>query len=462
MKLPPAKVWLAAAAVVLVLLALGYWWNRQPGALARRLARYRAAGQPATLAELDTWYAAVPDAENVQVALLEADSAWRSTGNPNLVTAPNGPRNPARGEAWPPALREAAQAELASNAVPLAEIHAALHRPRSRYPGSLKTFLSSGPSLMHLSNVKQVTRNLGLEARWAAETGDPERAGNALLAQLGAAHTLEEEPLLICYLVRIALNAIAIDAAERVLSRTELPEASLLRLQAAFAAGEAPNSLARAFIGERCLALDELGRPAAQMFSAFAAPAGPGAPAGNSLPLVPLMLAQLYELSGLKRQDGDFYLDRLDELVAAAAGPQSALSARQEQLAAQVAGLNTWRGRLRPLSRMSLPSLHNVLPKELRWVATLRCAQTAMALERWRLAHGGALPASLNELVPQYLAAVPEDPMDGKPLKYRTLASSPGYVVYSLGEDGTDDGGKERVSGSGKTNGWDYTFTVAR
>ena len=43
MKLPPAKVWLAAAAVVLVLLALGYWWNRQPGALARRLARYRAA-----------------------------------------------------------------------------------------------------------------------------------------------------------------------------------------------------------------------------------------------------------------------------------------------------------------------------------------------------------------------------------------------------------------------------------
>jgi hypothetical protein len=460
-KLPPAKVWLAAAALLLVLLAVGFWWNRQPGAMAQRLARYRAAGQPTTLAELDAWYAAVPDAENALVALLEADAAWRSTGNPNLITAPNGPRNPARGEAWPPALREAAQAELSSNAAPLAEIHAALQRPRSRFPGSFTAVINS-TFLAHLSTVKQVARNLGLEARWAAETGDSERAANALLAELGVVRTLEKEPFIINYLVRIAVDAIAVENASQVLSRTALSEASLRRLQAALAAAEAPESLARAFIGERCLALDELGRPAGQMFSAFAAPAGPGTPSGNSLPLVPLMLGQFYDLSGLKRQDGDFYLDRLDELIAAAAGPRSVLPAKQDQLAAQVASLTTWRGRLRPLSRMSLPSLHGVLPKELRWVATLRCAQTAMALERWRLAHGGTLPASLNELAPQYLTAVPEDPLAGKSLRYRTLAPNPGYVVYSLGEDGTDDGGKERVFGAGKTNGWDYTFIVNR
>ncbi len=461
MKLPRAKVWLAAAAVSAVLLVVLMVCNRRTGSLTQRLARYRAANQPTTMAELDAWCAAVPDADNALAGLLEADAAWRSSNDPNLITAPNAVRNPSRGEVWPAVFREAAEAELASNAGPLAQIHAALQRPRSRYPGTLKAGMS-GTFLAHLGPLKQATRNLGLEARWAAEAGDSDRAGNALLAQLGTARTLEGEPLLIGYLVRIALNAIAIDAAERVLSRMPLPEASLLRLQVACAAAEAPDSLTRAFIGERCLALDELGKPTAQMFAAFATPAGPGTPTGNSLPLVPLMLAQLYDLSGLKRQDSDFYLDRLDEIIQAAAGSRSALPAKQQQLEARLDSLNTWRGKLRPLSRMTLPSLHRVLPKELRSVATLRCAQAAMAIERWRLAHGGALPASLNELAPQYLSAVSEDPMDGKPLKYRTLAPAPGYVVYSIGEDGTDDGGTERVPASGKTNGWDYTFTVNR
>ena len=461
MKLPRAKVWLAAAAVSAVLLVVLVVCNRRTGSLTQRLDRYRAAGQPTTMAELDAWYGAVPDADNAQVALLEADAAWRRINDPNLVTGPNGPRFPARGEAWAPALREAARVELASNAVPLAKIHAALQHPRGRYAGSLKAGIA-GAYLTHLSALKQVGRNVGLEARWAAEVGDPERAADGLLAELGVARRLEDEPVVISYLVRIAVNAVAIESAERVLSRTPRPEASLQRLQQAFTAAEAPDSLARAFIGERCFALDELGQPAAQMFSAFAAPAGPGTPSGNSLPLVPLMLAKLYELSGLKRQDGDFYLDRLDELAEAAAGPRSALPTKQQQLAAHVASLNTWRGRLRPLSRQELPIMQNVMPKVLRSIATLRCAQTAMAIERWRLAHGGALPATLAELAPQYLAAVPEDPMDGKPLKYRTLAPAPGYVVYSLGEDGTDDGGTERVPASGKTNGWDYTFTVNR
>ena len=448
MKLPRVKGWWLAAALLVVLIVGFACLNRRPKALDQRLARYRAAGQPTTLAELDAWYRAVPEAENAAPELLEAIAAWRHLDRNNPVLPANGSSHPNPDAAW----LASAGAELASNAVPLAQIHAALDRPRSRYPVSLLAGAAS--SIAHVASAKQVAQQLSSEARFAAETGDPERATTALLAMLRTARTLEEEPLLISYLVRIALNAIAIDATQAVISRSPLNEAGLRRLQQAFVAAESTNHIARAIAGERCLILDALNQPALKMFTAFAAP-------GNSSPqLFPMIFARLYDLSGLKGDDFSFCLDRLDDLADGVARPRSDATAPQHELQVQIDSLSSWRGRLRPISRQTLPSFVKVLSKDLRSVATLRCAQTALAVERWRLAHAGSLPPSLNAMVPEYLAAVPEDPMDGKPLKYRTL--SPGYVVYSLGEDGTDDGGKERVPGSGVTKGWDYTFTVTR
>ncbi len=447
-KLSRAKGWWLAAALLVVLIAGFAWLHRRPKAMDQRLARYRAAGLPATLAELDAWYRAVPDAENAAPELLEAIAAWRHLDSNTPVLPANGSGHPNPGAAW----LASAGAELTSNAVPLAQIHAALERPRSRYPVNLQA--GAALSFSHLAPAKQVAQQLASEARFAAETGDPERAATALLATLRTARTLEEEPLLISYLVRLADNAIAIDATQAVISRGPLSESGLHRLQQAFVAAESTNHLARAIAGERCLILDALNQPALKMFTAFAAP-------GNSSPqLFPMIFARLYDLSGLKGDDLGFCLDRLDDLANGVARPRSEAIAPQQELQAQIDSLSSWRGRLRPLSRQTLPAFVKVLGKDLRSVATLRCAQTALAIERWRLAHGGSLPPSLNALVPEYLAAVPEDPMDGKPLKYRVL--SPGYVVYSLGEDGTDDGGKERVPGSGVTKGWDYTFTVAR
>lgn len=46
-------------------------------------------------------------------------------------------------------------------------------------------------------------------------------------------------------------------------------------------------------------------------------------------------------------------------------------------------------------------------------------------------------PLSLDELVPIYLPAVPQDPFDGKPLRY----DAPKKILYSVGEDLIDGGG---------------------
>jgi hypothetical protein len=65
--------------------------------------------------------------------------------------------------------------------------------------------------------------------------------------------------------------------------------------------------------------------------------------------------------------------------------------------------------------------------------------RTAIALERYRLAHH-AYPAALRDLVPALLHEIPMDGMDGHDLRYR-LNPDGTYLLYSVGEDGVDNGG---------------------
>lgn len=112
-------------------------------------------------------------------------------------------------------------------------------------------------------------------------------------------------------------------------------------------------------------------------------------------------------------------------------------------------------------SGLLLPAYGNVSIRDAKMLAQARTTETALAVERFRLAHR-TLPKKLDDLVPQFLSAVPEDPFDGLPLRYRNLER--GYVVYSVGADGQDNGGRERppdAKSSDKTP-YDITFTVER
>jgi hypothetical protein len=68
-----------------------------------------------------------------------------------------------------------------------------------------------------------------------------------------------------------------------------------------------------------------------------------------------------------------------------------------------------------------------------------RCTRVAVSVERFRRDHAGALPATLQDLVPTYLASVPLDPLSGAPLLYRTNPEA--YTIYSIGTNQQDDGG---------------------
>ena len=63
-------------------------------------------------------------------------------------------------------------------------------------------------------------------------------------------------------------------------------------------------------------------------------------------------------------------------------------------------------------------------------------------------------------MVPGYLEAVPEDPFDGKELRYKKL--EPGYVVYSVGDDLEDQGGLSRNELDDRNDPHDWPFRVLK
>jgi hypothetical protein len=90
------------------------------------------------------------------------------------------------------------------------------------------------------------------------------------------------------------------------------------------------------------------------------------------------------------------------------------------------------------LTRLIVPSLTRFLTQEDLAVAHHAEAQTAIAITRYRLAHG-AFPPQLGALGPDYLDDMPVDPFDGKPLRFVVKADK--CLIYSVGPDGKDDGG---------------------
>ena len=89
---------------------------------------------------------------------------------------------------------------------------------------------------------------------------------------------------------------------------------------------------------------------------------------------------------------------------------------------------------------MMIPAMDRAVELEVLSFARLRAARTAIVVRRFGLAYG-RYPETLDELVPEYLEAVMVDPIDGQALRYRIVDN--GFVVYSIGDNGIDDGGQD-------------------
>jgi len=91
------------------------------------------------------------------------------------------------------------------------------------------------------------------------------------------------------------------------------------------------------------------------------------------------------------------------------------------------------------LTLLLAPAYGTALKAFARNAARCECVDTALAAELYRR-QNGSWPPGLEELVPKYLPAVPVDPFTGQSLKF--IVADDEFKVYSVGEDGKEDGGK--------------------
>jgi hypothetical protein len=91
------------------------------------------------------------------------------------------------------------------------------------------------------------------------------------------------------------------------------------------------------------------------------------------------------------------------------------------------------------LGTLLMPSVKQALTAQDRSASRVQLTQTMLAIAEFQRREG-TFPPSLAALSPQYLAAVPDDLLTGKPFRYTSDGSS--YRLYSFGANQRDDNGR--------------------
>jgi hypothetical protein len=92
-----------------------------------------------------------------------------------------------------------------------------------------------------------------------------------------------------------------------------------------------------------------------------------------------------------------------------------------------------------------LPAMDRVVVTKSKSECRRVVLQLQVGLRQFQL-DKGSFPQTIEELVPGYLPGIPTDPFDGQPLRYDPERK----IIYSVGENGTDEGGSEVL-----LKGWD-------
>lgn len=146
------------------------------------------------------------------------------------------------------------------------------------------------------------------------------------------------------------------------------------------------------------------------------------------------------------------FLDRYEADLAAALkkGPVD----RRAHLAALERKTVTSRN---PIIGALMPAVSRCHLQLLEEEARMGLAKAAVALRRHALVKGSA-PARLEDLVPEFLPGVPVDPFGGSPLKL--AVGTGGFLLYSVGPDLDDDGGRAAADPSDASADGDLVWTV--
>lgn len=411
--------------------------------LQARIDAIRAAGYPVTCAELDKWYTIPENVENAAYTLMDAFSYYKlwnkeeSESLPVIGRAELPPRTEPLGEEMKALITQ----YIADNNEALSLLHEAAAIEHSRYPIDLSAGFETNWN--YLTEMRKAVFLLKLEAILHAENGNGKLAIRSAISIFGIARSLAKEPATISQLVRSAYQSLATSTIEYCINRADLTDEQLVELIESLQNTERISDISCAFIGERCMGL-----------SFFKSPETVNPDLIDGIPFRPILA--LYGALGLTDADTIIFLDLMDGYIKSAQLP---LHKRLEAVTVVDAKLQST-SQVHLLLHIMMPALLRITNIDIRNIAQLQTARVGLVIERYRLSTG-RLPDALSDLVPAYLGSVPKDPFDGNELRYKKLEA--GFVVYSIGEDLSDDDGKEKPSRRTKESpNWDVTFIVER
>ena len=416
---------------LLLMLAVGaaaylYWRQGVHRRLAEALAELDAADPGWRLEDIEKARAEVPEAENSARVTVAVNRLLPERWPPPDFAEPF--------DELPAGVRLGAE-QLARLAKGLDEVRPAVEEarrlvalPRGRHRitylrNPLDTILNDQ------ERVRQVVALLEYDALRLAHEGRADDAVRSCQAELNAGRSLGDEPFLVSQLVRIACVHRACRAAERALGLGEPGPAVLAALQRLLEDEDRHPGLLIGARGER--GIDHA------LFEAMEEGRMTTGELGGKANSPPSLTESLFgfAIRDRFRVEHPLMLDLIGRRVAAVRELPIHQQAETEQhFEAEGRAVPSWA----ILTPLILPAASKLGEASRRKHAHVRSLAALLAAERYRRAKG-RWPASLAELVPEFLAAVPADPYDGAPLRYRRLDD--GVTAYAVGADRVDDGG---------------------
>lgn len=343
----------------------------------------------------------------------------------------------------------------------LDSLHSALAQPECRTSVDWRLgFKAPMPSLVQY---KQGARALAAAALLAARNGDKTEALRHLADLRRLESALASERLLISQLVRMASASIGLSTAWDLAQRGDWTESDLAALQASLPSTNFCASVVESFWGEAAFWQVTIVARDFSLVSMFSDPSSwlqSPMLSPSDLDEVPGFLSELLERTRIRLRAALFdplwrygwrdqalavHLRAMNELVnrsRKACGSHNLKSFSTEGILPDQ-NLGWYDGlRLNP-SYMTLGNLNSALPRALSLETQRNLIETQIALRRYALRHGQA-PERLDQLVPEFLAAIPWDGMVGEPLRFRRNSDGT-TTLWSVGDDFKDDGGTAGV-----------------
>ena len=384
--------------MVILLLVAAVWVSRSAARLEQRIEAVRAAGDPLSLADLAC--EPIPPETNAAVFLRRAEADLEAIGKELLSVYES--ESYCAGRPTGVELKTIGSAlEAYPNVIPLLERAADCPDYDSQPDYSLDppVFLAS---FLQAQNLRPAARLLKARALFLQSEGKPDEALEQCVLMLRLARHFDREPLTLSYLVAVACRGVAVDTTNQVLRSGPVSKSARDALEAELALHDNIDAFRWALKSERAFGMDS--------YRAI--------PARNWWPI-----------RAMWDNDAAAYLDVIDQHLKLASQPHSQVAA-----AGPVSDAGSRRAVLTQLAEPAILAGRVAADNNRAAIRCLRVLNALQALER----PGDAPQPKLSDLGLPAEATV--DPFTGEPLKLRKLPE--GWLIYSVGQNLTDDGGK--------------------